>query len=135
MKHLIISFALLCVAVCYANAQEVSGRSAPFSYTYGLNKYFSAEQFKEMHPLLVQRYRKEILADIKQREELFAPRGEFETDLDYKRRMAKTTRFKYDVLKKYRKQAWYHGSVVMVLKVTEVAKQNYLYILERMFSK
>ena len=121
--------------IATANAQQITGKSAPFSYTYGLNKYFSAEQFKTIHPLIVQKYRGNIMKDISAQQEMFVPRGEFETDYDYKLRMEKTIRFKYDVLRKYQKNAFYSGAALMMVKVSCTVKDNYIHILDKMLTK
>lgn len=118
-----------------ASSQQISGKSALFSYTYGLNKYFSTEEFKKIPPLLVMNYRKNILADIGKKQTLFVVRGEFETDYDYTLRKDRMAFFKYDVLRKYRKEALYTGLLRNLIKVARRTRDNYLYILENMLAK
>lgn len=135
MKKILIIVGLILSGSLVVNAQQISGKSASFSYTYGLNKYFSAEQFKGIHPYIVQKYRSNILSDVSVQQSLFVPRGEFETDYDYKLRKERTIRFKYDVLRKYQKNAFYSGATTMLVKVSHSVKNNYLHILDEMFGK
>lgn len=135
MKYIVIISLLAVTGFYKANAQQIVGKSAPFSYTYGLNKYFSAEQFKGIHPYMVKKYRTQILRDISSQQQLFVARGEFETDYDYKLRMERTIRYKYGVLRKYQKQAFYSGATLMMLKVSNTIKNNYRHVLDKMLTK
>ncbi len=135
MKILLITFGLILGSVAPTLAQQIKAKSEAFTYTYGLNRYLSAEQFQTLPTVILERYRKELLKDLGQRPELFVVRGEFETELDHKRRREKAELFKQEILRSYRKRLLFHGSLAMSVKISQQVQQNYMYLLRGMLDK
>ncbi len=124
----------LAFAGTQAHAQMVSGRSKTFTYTYGLIKYYSKQEFEAKIPVqLVKTHAPRMAKSLAAMDTLFVPQGITETNAAFSERRARASKAKYQVLWDYKKQMTYDGMAFTSGLVLGQAHKIYFPHLKKQF--